>query len=75
MNHHFPVLLLFLISLSGCHSNNGNTTLSVAQSITVDGIDVSNHNGSINWEKVSSDDKGISFVYIKYKKESDSVQK
>ena len=65
MNLRFPVLLLFLISLSGCHSNNGNTTLSVAQSMTVDGIDVSNHNGSINWEKVSSDDKGISFVYIK----------
>ena len=65
MKHHHPIILLILISLFGCHSNKGNTLLSVGQSNVVDGIDVSNHNGSIKWDKVASDDKGISFVYIK----------
>ena len=68
LNHHknpsCSVLHLVLISISGCHSNIGNAPLE-REPNTVAGIDVSNHNGSINWKKVSSDDKGIHFVYIK----------
>ena len=67
MNHYYSTLLLFiLICLSGCHSDQGKR--SVANDIrpnVVDGIDVSNHNGKIDWKQVVNDSKGISFVYVK----------
>ena len=65
MKYHYPFMLLILIIMSGCHSNRGNTTIPSGQQNVVDGIDVSNHNGSIKWDKVAADEKGISFVYIK----------
>ena len=65
MKYHSSLLLIILIGLSGCHSNRGNSTLPDRQQSVVDGIDVSNHNGSIKWDKVAADEKGISFVYIK----------
>lgn len=33
--------------------------------ITADGIDISKHQGAINWEQVSNNHKNIQFVYIK----------
>ena len=66
INLHYSIILAILIGLYGCHSNNGNNSATTSGNLDmVDGIDVSNHNGSIDWNKVASDDKGIDFVYIK----------
>lgn len=65
MKQRYSLLLILLISLSCCNANSGKTTIQSEQQNAIDGIDVSNHNGSINWEKVAADKKGIKFVYIK----------
>ncbi len=62
-------LLLAMGALSSCHSNHGGDPSKpvVAPRNTkaeYDGIDISSHQGYIDWAKVSSD-KDIRFVYIK----------
>lgn len=65
MKRCYYLLLIVLISLSSCHGNNGGNTIQSVPKNTVDGIDVSNHNGRINWDKVAADKNGVIFVYIK----------
>lgn len=63
---HLPiVLLILLIALGGC-KNKTNNNQPQSNSKAVYGIDVSHHQGDIEWEKVS-EWKGntLRFVYIK----------
>ena len=65
MKQRYNLLLIIFISLSSCHTNSDNVTIQSEQQNYINGIDVSNHNGSINWDKVAADKNGVSFVYIK----------
>ncbi len=61
--------LLAMVLLCGCKNSgkNGNKRTGVPvrnQDAKYNGIDISSHQGYIDWEKVSSD-KDIGFVYIK----------
>ena len=61
----YSLLFFFLLVFFGCHSNDGASPTICVEPDVVDGIDVSNHNASIQWDKVAADKKGVSFVYIK----------
>lgn len=50
-------LTLFLCFMTSCRSSSPSTTYG-------DGIDISHHQGNINWKKVSRQ-KNLQFVYIK----------
>lgn len=65
---YISVLLISLLCI-GCICNSATAKKKNARKRSVasqiDGIDISHHNGRINWGKVKKNHKGIKFVYIK----------
>ena len=66
----YGIFLLFIFTLIGCsqeHGKNkiGNTTPSfwIGDTNQVSGIDISHHQGNIDWKEVKK--SGISFVFVK----------
>ena len=65
---HIALMLAVLLMLAGCRDAGGDkSTRDVKprrEGALIDGIDVSSHQGDINWEKVTANDD-IRFAYIK----------
>ena len=65
---HIALMLAVLLMLAGCSDASGDkSTRDVKprrEGALIDGIDVSSHQGDINWEKVTANDD-IRFAYIK----------
>ena len=67
--HALPVMTLVAVITCSCRNINDKATIDREVPVRnteahYDGIDISSHQGRIDWEKVSSD-KDIRFVYIK----------
>ncbi len=58
------VLILSLFAATGCPRNEMSVNPGRAMEETVRGVDVSHHNGSIDWDAVATED-GMRFVFIK----------
>ena len=60
--HFLPLLLLLLFTACACHREATDTR---PYSTGYDGIDVSRHNGTIDWKTVRRSNKNIRYVFIK----------
>ncbi len=69
-------MLPLMVFLSGCNNSKPPQKLIVPVSDSIYGIDISNHQGEINWSKVKEwEGKPMQFIYIKATEGSTYVDK